>query len=484
MTKAEDTMTGVEHTATEPNDPRPATPNGPGITLDSGSRWARVRFVPPRIGTTLAVTAAVLVSLAPGLLPRTPSAQAVLTALLVLIGLAVVGIGRMVLRRTNIGRNWSGRYALPALVAGVLASAGAIVYAQNWQNQLRAAMRVGTIGPVYWLQWILVTAFLVGLIVGVCRGLRWTVRRLGRARSTAIGVAVVLAMQFVLIPAAVQWRRDAYEASNSFVDPALPQPVSPSRSGSPVSMASWSSLGAEGRRFVTGTPARAVRVYVGLNSAPSLGARVALAIRELERTGGFDRANLVVTVPTGSGWIDGDAARGMDERFGGNVALVGLQYSDAPSWVTFLFGRSAAGESARALFQAVAQHISTMPHPPKLFMYGQSLGAFAGSKVFASDADQDHRTCGVLWAGPPAGQVNRGRAVVLANASDPVVRWSPRLIWRAPDLTGTRPDAPVPQWIPVVSFLQTSMDLLGALSAPPGHGHRYGTDQGTALPDC
>jgi hypothetical protein len=36
----------------------------------------------------------------------------------------------------------------------------------------------------------------------------------------------------------------------------------------------------------------------------------------------------------------------------------------------------------------------------------------------------------------------------------------------------------------VVSFLQASTDLLGALNAQPGHGHRYGTDQGTALGTC
>ncbi|WP_369640311.1 alpha/beta-hydrolase family protein, partial [Nocardia sp. JMUB6875] len=328
------------------------------------------------------------------------------------------------------------------------------------------------------------TVPLVVAVVAIARGIRWVVRRLGRWRSLAAGAALLVAGQLVIVPTVVEWRRAAYEAANSYVDPALVQPDSPTRSGSPVSMATWPSLGAQGRKFVAGTPTRAVRVYVGLNSAPDLDARVALAVRELERTGGFQRRNLVVTVPTGSGWIDSDAAKGFDQRFGGDVALVGLQYSDAPSWVTFVFGRSAAEQSAKALFRAVEQRISTLPDPPKLYIYGQSLGALGGSSVFADDADEDARTCGALWAGPPAGEVHHGRAAVLANASDPVVHWSPSLLWRAPDLTGTRPDAPVPHWIPVVSFLQTTADLLGALDAPAGHGHRYGTDQGTVLPDC
>ena len=39
-------------------------------------------------------------------------------------------------------------------------------------------------------------------------------------------------------------------------------------------------------------------------------------------------------------------------------------------------------------------------------------------------------------------------------------------------------------WFPVASFVQTSVDLLGALSFPAGHGHQYGTEQGTRAPLC
>ncbi|MGW4245765.1 alpha/beta-hydrolase family protein [Nocardia sp. NPDC004722] len=425
-----------------------------------------------------------MISLAPGLLPRTPSAQAILTALVVLIALGVAALIRMVLRWTRFGVIHLVRARVPVLVVSLALVGASMSYAEHWQNRLRAAMGVGGIGPAYWAQWLAWTVPLVVVVLAVVGGMRWVIRRLGRVRSVAAGVAALVALQLVIVPTVVEWRRSAYAAANSYVDPELVQPDSPSRSGSPVSMASWPSLGAQGRRFVAGTPAQTVRVYVGLNSAPDLDSRVALAIRELERTGGLQRHNLVVTVPTGSGWIDSDAAKGLDARFGGDVALVGLQYSDAPSWVTFVFGRHAAEESARALFRAVQQRISRLPDPPKLYIYGQSLGALGGSSVFADDADQDRSVCGALWAGPPAGDVHHGRATVLANASDPVVRWSPSLLWRAPDLTGTRPDAPVPHWLPVISFLQTTADLLGALDAPPGHGHRYGTDQGTVLPGC
>lgn len=445
----------------------------------------RIGLIAPRVGTTIGITLGVLASLAPGLLPRTPSAQAVLTGLLAAIGLGVAGLVRFVVRRCGIDVDVRfARWRLPVLAVSLVAVCGTAGYAEHWQMRLREAMGVSGIGIGYWLQSLLTAALIVGALAAIARGIRWVVRKLGRGRSLAAAAVLAIAVQFAALPAVIEWRRSAYAAANAAVDPAVTQPLSPARSGSPVSTVSWPSLGHQGRRFVAGTPARAVRVYVGLDSAPDLNTRVALAIRELERSGGLNRANLVVTVPTGSGWIDAEAAAGLDNRFNGDVALVGMQYSAAPSWATFLFGRTAAEQSAQALFTAIEKRLSTLPHPPKLYVYGQSLGAIGGNSIFADDADQDRRTCAVLWAGPPAGRVHHGGATVLANASDPVVHWSPSLLWRAPDLTGTRPDAPVPHWLPVLSFVQTSADLLAALDAPTGHGHRYGTDQGTALPDC
>ncbi|GAB2707919.1 alpha/beta-hydrolase family protein [Nocardia thraciensis] len=440
---------------------------------------------PPRIGTTLALTLGTAASLAPGLLPRTAAAQAILTALLVTIALAVAGSARIIGRRLgfDVDRGLAA-YRIPSALAGALLVSGAVVLAQHWQNRLRGAMGVAAVGADHWLRCGIGAALIVGVLVGVVRGIRWLVRRLGRVRSVGLTVAAALATQAVLLPTVADWRRSADATANAFVDSTLVQPVSLTHSGSAASEVSWASLGAEGRKFVAGSPARAARVYIGLNSAPDLNSRVALAIREIERSGALNRANLVLMIPTGSGWIDANAARGMDERFDGDVALVGMQYSEAPSWATFVFGRGAAEESTRALFTAVEQRIAALPHPPRLYIYGQSLGAAAGSALFADDADQQRRVCAALWSGPPAGRVHHGGATILANSSDPVVQWSPELLWRAPDPTGTRPDAPRPPWIPLLSFVQTSADLLTALTPPPGHGHRYGTDQGTSMGSC
>jgi uncharacterized membrane protein len=71
------------------------------------------------------------------------------------------------------------------------------------------------------------------------------------------------------------------------------------------------------------------------------------------------------------------------------------------------------------------------------------------------------------------------RAVVLTHASDPVPAWSPALLVHPPPET-TDADLPRPPWLPGISFLQTSVDLLGALAVPPGPGHRYGAEHAGA----
>ncbi|OXR47381.1 hypothetical protein B7C42_00504 [Nocardia cerradoensis] len=438
----------------------------------------------PRTGTPMASAAGISASLAPGLLPRTSVAQALLTAVLVLIALSVAGLGRKVLGHWAIDTEArTMRFRSAIVIACCAVTAAALIHAWYWQNRLREAMNFPPVGVRYWLQWAFGVVAVVVPIVLVLRGLRWAAGYVGRLRAAALVTATVLACQFALLPAVVNWQRSAFASADAAMDPTLVRPVSYTRSGSPDSAVSWASLGAEGRKFVT-ERGRSVRVYIGLNSAPDLDSRVALAIREIERSGGFDRGHLVVMVPTGSGWLDAGAARGLDERFDGDATLVGMQYSQAPSWATFLFARAEAERSAQALFTGIERHLAGLAHPPKLYVYGQSLGATAGSAIFADDRDESARVCAALWAGPPASAVHRGGATVLANSSDPVVQWSPRLLWRAPDLTGTRHDAPHPMWLPGLSWVQTTADMLSALAPGPGHGHRYGADQGTALGSC
>lgn len=435
----------------------------------------------PRTGTTVLVVLTLAASLAPGLLPRGPAAQGLFSGALAAAVLLPLAAARPVTTRIAWLSTSRQSTRILALLAAVVCTAVLLIAADHWQDGLRQAMGLAVTGPAHWITAIMVAVATFAVLRLSGLAVARIFRRLGPIRSVSALAVCAVTLQLFVGPTIWDRLTRSYSASNSVVDLTLARPVAPTLSGSSHSQISWESLGTQGRRFVTGQ-GTSIRTYVGIESAAEVNERAALAVAELRRAGGFERSALVVAVPTGSGWIDANAVAGFEERFHGDVAVVGMQYSAAPSWVTFLFDRTAADTSARALLDAVTTHLQSLPTStrPNLYLYGQSLGAVGGSAAF----DSAERVCGALWAGPPARTIPTPGATVLANSSDPVVRWSPQLIWRAPDLRATRTDAPRPAWIPLVSFLQTSLDLAAALSVPAGHGHRYGVDQGTELPRC
>ncbi|MEU2000280.1 alpha/beta-hydrolase family protein [Rhodococcus sp. NPDC019627] len=444
----------------------------------------------PRASSTIVVTLCVLASLTPSLLPRSALTQALFTGVLAAAGLGMLVLVRrlrQVLTRSSGSRVPRESVRLLALLGAMVTTTWAMVAADHWQDSLRQVMGMSSVGPGHWMQVILGAVATFVVVVAAGATVSSVAHRLGWIGSATTAVVLATGLQLVAGPAVWEMMSRSYSDSNDVVDVSSQRPMSAARAGSPESVVSWESLGRQGRRFVAaGEQSGSIRTYVGMNSAPDVKSRAALAVSELERAGGFARSAIVVTIPTGSGWIDENAAEGFEDRFDDDVAIVGLQYSYAPSWITFVFGRSAAAADAAALFDAVADRITALPDAirPALYVYGQSLGSVGGSAQFTDAADLGRRACGALWAGPPAGSVMTDGATVLANTSDPVVWWSPDLILRRPDLSRAVADAPVPQWIPGLTFLQASVDLVSALNFPAGHGHRYGKEQGTALPDC
>ncbi|WP_369640720.1 alpha/beta-hydrolase N-terminal domain-containing protein, partial [Nocardia sp. JMUB6875] len=128
-----------------------------------------------------------MVSLAPGLLPRTPSAQGILTALVVLIALGLAGLVRMVVRLTRFGVTRLPYARVTTAIVAVGLCGAAMGYAEQWQSQLRGAMGVAGIGPSCWAQWLAWTVPLGGAAVAIARGMRAVVGGWGRGRSVAAG---------------------------------------------------------------------------------------------------------------------------------------------------------------------------------------------------------------------------------------------------------------------------------------------------------
>ena len=129
---------------------------------------------------------------------------------------------------------------------------------------------------------------------------------------------------------------------------------------------SWESLGHQGRIFVAGGPrvdelsafngapaTEPIRAYAGLDSADGITATAELAARELQRTGGLQRAVVAVATTTGTGWINEAEADALEYMYNGNTAIVSMQYSFLPSWLSFLVDKENARHAGQALFEAV-----------------------------------------------------------------------------------------------------------------------------------
>jgi uncharacterized membrane protein len=269
-----------------------------------------------------------------------------------------------------------------------------------------------------------------------------------------------------------------------------------------------------------------IRVYVGLRSATSLQSESTLAVRELERTGAFNRKVLVVATTTGTGWLNPAMIDPLEYMYHGDTAVVAIQYSFLPSWISFLADKAPAQEAGRDLFDAVYGKWHQLPAAsrPALAVFGESLGSFGGEAAFSGTEDIRDRTSGVLWVGPtnsntlwsrftagrdpgspqwrPAYQGGRTvrfasapateaagpgweppRVLYLQNASDPIVWWSWQLAFHQPDwLRETHaPDvSSAMHWYPLVTFWQVAADLALATAVPAGHGHTYGMLQGAS----
>ena len=364
--------------------------------------------------------------------------------------------------------------------------------------------------------------------------------RIPRRVAGVISLIVMLVVTYTLIDGVAL--RGSYAAMNAVFsatndttrDGAV-QPALAEKSGSPQSAARWETLGFEGRNFVSGgiraaelakyngRPAKEpIRVYAGLESADGPDAQMKLVVDELERTGAFDRQTLVIIPTTGTGWVNPTAAQTFELVANGDCALVAAQYSYLPSWVSFLADREKAAEAGRRLVTAVHDRWLTKPagHRPKLFVYGESLGTQAGEGAF-DDLNAIRSTVdGVLWVGPPdsnplwralvdrrdpgtpeaeptyanglvvrfandAAAIGRNpdpwlapRVLYIQHPSDPVVWWSPELLYQKPDWLSEPADGdrtPAMRWYPIVTFWQVSADLGNAAGVPDGHGHNYGT---------
>jgi len=515
-------------------------------TTEPGRDWWQRRYT--FTGTAVGLLFLWL-SMTPSLLPRGPMFQGIVSgaagAIGYGLGVFVVWLARFMTSRRNSPP--APRWAWPILVViGLLGVVLGEVYFRSWQDHVRDLMGVPRLQWYNYVQAAMLSivvlfAFVeIGQLIG--KLIRFLVRQLNRVAPPRVSfvavVAVFLAVSIALLNGVVvrgimDVLNKTFSRVNNELDPNHPAPTTTLRSGGPGSLASWESLGHQGRIFVRGGPTVAqltafnnapatepIRAYAGLQSADGIRATAELAARELEREGGLTRKVIAVATTTGTGWINAAEADSLEYMYNGDTAIVSTQYSFLPSWLSFLVDKENARQAGQALFEAVDQRVRALPEArrPKIVVFGESLGSFGGEAPFLSPNNIIARTNGALFSGPtfnntmrdyivanrdpgspewlpvfddganvrfaaraenlgrPEAPWGQPRVAYLQHASDPIAWWSPDLLFSEPDWLREPRGYDVSgdmNWIPVVTFLQVSADMAVAVDVPDGHGHRY-----------
>lgn len=488
-------------------------------------------------------------SLTPSLIPRSPMVQGGLAGACFAIGYGIGVLWRWLWEYLELPEPPS-RWRWP-VNAGIAVTCLAVAtwflwQSSAWQSSVRIAVGMDPVAQTHAITVcaIAITTFSVLLALGrlfkFVAG--WTSARsrayIPRRLANVVGVAVAALLFWsvasdVLVKTIFGVLDSSYAELNSLIEPERPQPIEADRTGSDNSLVKWADLGRAGREFIAGVPSAAeisaltgrparqpARVYVGLPSASDPTDRAKLALEELKRVGGFERARLIIVTPTGTGWVDPAALAPIEYLGDGDVASVALQYSYLSSPLSLLAEPEYGAEAARALFREVYSYWTGIPKEsrPELYLHGLSLGAMNSEKsveLFEILADP---IAGALWSGPPFESRNwrsitrarnpgspqwlpefrdgsfvrfmnqNGsslpssapwgplRAVYLQYASDPIVFFNYADFYRRPDwMNAPRgPDvSPDLGWYPVVTMLQLALDMGFATTTPMGHGHVY-----------
>ncbi|BAU97282.1 hypothetical protein N24_3020 [Corynebacterium suranareeae] len=327
------------------------------------------------------------------------------------------------------------------------------------------------------------------------------------------------------------------ERLNRLVFPGTEQPWEPERSGSPWSYEKWGAVGSQGRAVLSGGPRKddiitvtrlpaasvhePIRIFIGKIPGRSISDQIKLVIQEIHRTGALRRDHIVINNSTGTGWITDWSAHTFEFLTGGNCATLSIQYSYLPSALSWYKDNDAPINAARLLIDALLHQLNLLPKAsrPKLFLAGESLGAYGLVEVWGDVEKLLEVADGVLLSGTPrfsdsmnafrarrdAGSSERlpvidsgrhirfagnpdhlkmastwefPRMIVAQHASDPIVWWDAALFFRAPEWLKTPKQDhqdvfPRLRWVPFVTGWQVALDLLTSTAVPGGHGHNY-----------
>lgn len=488
-------------------------------------------------------------SLTPSLIPRGPMVQGILGGLVTAIGYVCGRIIVQVWHWVDLPKaSLFARRILLLLWGSVVLSGFAFTITRSltWQNDLRLKMGMEPVDSLNVVAVLAVSAgtfalaFAIGAsVVALFRLIsNQLVRVMPPRRANVLGFIVGALILLIvtrdgIFDHVVTGLDESYEAAQLLFDSAPPPPPDTQITGSAASLVDWKRMGEPGREFVTSGPDASaiakftgkpaldpIRVYVGRANGETPEERADLALAELKRTGAFNRKVLIVTSPTGTGWMDPGAHDPVEYMHGGDTATVATQYSYLQSPLALILETNSGLDQATATLEKVHEYWKTLPQNarPRLYVNGLSLGAWSSmyaTNLFRLVGDPIN---GAFWAGPPfpsnfwnyaqnarqpgspwvLPKVGDGslvryashfadaseadaewgsmRIVFLQYASDPIVFYDPYSLWRAPPWMNEPPAEDASshlRFMPIVTQFQLALDMALAFGAPAGHGHAY-----------
>lgn len=390
------------------------------------------------------------------------------------------------------------------------------------------------------------------LLLAQWRGTLWAIRYLSRhmqhrfawglasrlVSSLIVLATILVVLDQVILRGVVGVATTASAQVDLRTPPHVFQPTSPLHSGSAESLEPWDSLGLQGKRFTCGGPSRErieevlgepasqpIRAYASMNGR-SLDEVCAAVLAELDRTEAWARKAILIVTTTGRGNVNEWSTSSFEFLMRGDCATAAMQYSGLPSAVTMLSSKQTPVEASKLLFGAIEARVAQLPENarPKLYVAGESLGAFGSNGIFDTPDELLARAAGGVWTGCPTftplhteftrarsvdstvvcpvvdqgrhvrfamtpdqlltdpsglpyGEWAEPRFVYLQNDTDPVVWWGTHLLWQRPEwldeMAGTNTPMARMTWWPFITFWQIASDMPVCRDVGPGFGHKY-----------
>ena len=268
-------------------------------------------------------------SMLPSLLPRPALYQGIISGISILIGYAIgVGISslsRWLLQRELVTVNVKNIAWRVLIISGLLLVFVFALMGGRWQDQVHQLVGEQPNGDAHAVLILLLGMVTFIILLAAARLLRQLTRIVNRQFAKVLPHRIAVSLGVLAIIMIFGWLTSGlflktfvatanriYSSKNNTTPDGVMPTNSQLRSGGPNSVVAWDTLGYQGQSFIGTGPTQQqiadysntaalepIRVYAGINSAPTAQARANLALRQrLERVGSNRKVSILLSICT------------------------------------------------------------------------------------------------------------------------------------------------------------------------------------------